>query len=162
MSPPVVLFIMETNNLTGDKIMQEIWKDIEGYEGCYQISNFGRVKSLERLSCQNILIKERIKKNQDNGNGYKYVQLKLNGTRKNFYVHRLVATYFNFKKDEATEVNHIDGNKENNCSNNLEWVTSSENTKHAIKNGLITNEIQVIKMKEWQRKNRKKKQVYLS
>lgn len=142
MSPPVVLFIMETNNLTGDKIMQEIWKDIKDYEGCYQVSNLGRVRSLDRVDRNGRKRNGVVKKPQDNGNGYKYVQLKKDANYKNFYIHRLVATHFIAPIEGKEYVNHKDGNKENNCFDNLEWCTESENMKHAYETGLnVPNDI---------------------
>ena len=120
---------------------KEIWKDIPNYEGLYQVSNLGRIKSLQRKQyCPktnkiNIIKKERILK-QHNSKGYNFVILYKNNNIKNNLVHRLVANAFidNFKN--YSYINHIDGNKSNNKVENLEWCTASENTKHAYKNGL--------------------------
>ena len=107
--------------------MDEIWKDIEGYEDCYQVSNFGRV-----LSKKSGLLR----KFGDNGNGYKFVPLS-NGMVKNFYVHRLVADAFIPNPDRKQTVNHKDGIKSNNHVSNIEWATQSENSQHGFDNGLI-------------------------
>ena len=97
--------------------MQEIWKDIKGYEGLYQVSNFGNVKSLERRvnSCNGGRNKkEKYIISTDNGNGYKKVGLSKNHKRKNYYVHRLVAEAFIENLNNYKEVNHKDNNKDNN------------------------------------------------
>lgn len=112
----------------------EIWKDIKGYEGYYQISNYGDVKSVER----NIIgrnRKEIILKGGFDGK-YFFVILQKNCIKKHFKIHRLVALNFIDNPLNKPEVNHIDGNKLNNHVNNLEWNTMSENQKHAFKIGL--------------------------
>lgn len=109
---------------------EEIWKDIEDYEGLYKVSNMGRVKSLNYRRTG----KEGILKARDNGNGYLYVFLCKEGIKKTYYVHRLVATAFIENPEGYTEVNHIDENKENNCMDNLEWVTCKENINHGTHN----------------------------
>jgi hypothetical protein len=115
----------------------EIWKDIKNYESFFQISNFGRVKSLERFSKQNVLIKEKILKQYKDNKGYKTITLRKNGKRSNgLSVHRLVALHFINNPQNKPEVNHIDGDKTNNHVDNLEWVTKSENHLHAHKTGL--------------------------
>lgn len=117
--------------------MEEIWKDIEGYKGLYQISNTGNVKSLERKihgkKCHRKL-KETILKPIKTNRGYLRVKLCKENKVSKVRVHRLVAEAF-IKKPEL-EVNHIDGNKENNSVENLEWVTPRENKKHAWSMGL--------------------------
>lgn len=107
--------------------MKESWKIIENYTD-YQISNYGNVKSLK-------FNKERILKPQ-NYKGYLNVYLLLNKNLKWYSVHRLVANAFITNPDNKPQVNHIDGDKLNNYVNNLEWVTCSENHKHAFKIGL--------------------------
>lgn len=127
--------------------MEEIWKDIEGYEGYYQISNLGNVKSLERTIKNSgtysgyYKVKERILKIEENKHRYGYyeISLKKNGKEKRFKVHRLVAHAFINNPDNKPEVNHIDGNKSNNCVSNLEWATSKENKEHAWNTGLINS-----------------------
>ena len=114
------------------EFMNEIWKDISGYEGLYQVSNLGRVKSLGNKSNHRepIILKQALVL------GYKCVRLTKDGVYKMYKVHRLVANAFILNKGNKNQVNHIDGNKRNNCFYNLEWVTSSENLKHAFKIGL--------------------------
>lgn len=107
----------------------EIWESIKDYPN-YKISNYGKVFSLN---------KNRLLKTRDNGNGYLYVDLYCKNKSKRFYIHRLVASFFIPNLENKKEVNHIDGNKYNNCSSNLEWCTSSENNKHAWKTGLKTS-----------------------
>lgn len=119
--------------------MDEIWKDIKGYEGLYQVSNLGRVKSLDTIDRLHRKHKSNIKHQCNNGNGYLIVNLKHNGKQKNHLVHRIVATTFLENPDNKREVNHKDGNKQNNCVDNLEFVTRSENIKHAFKMGLNKN-----------------------
>ena len=108
----------------------EIWKDIEGYEGYYQVSSKGRVRSLTRR-VYNYTKPGRILKVHDNGHSYLNVGLSKEGKRnKHAYVHRLVAAAFIEKPEGCTEVNHKDFNKKNNCVENLEWVTDLQNKKH--------------------------------
>lgn len=118
---------------------EEIWKDIEGYEGLYQVSNLGRVRSFDRYvnakGGGRSFRKGRILKAGKTKQGYSFVAL-TNEKSKQFTVHRLVAQAFLKKQNFRKVVNHIDGNKENNSVTNLEYVTSSENTKHAYKTGL--------------------------
>lgn len=126
--------------------MKEIWKDIEGFEGYYQVSNLGRVKSLDREIVFNngksekakTMIRGRILSITKQTQGYSQVGLCKNGTQKSYRLNRLVAKAFIPNPFGKPEVNHIDGNKDNNRADNLEWVTSQENSIHALKNGLIT------------------------
>lgn len=121
--------------------MKEIWKDIKGYEKFYQVSNFGRVKSLQRKHyCPKkdeiiIIEKEKIIKAYM-VKGYMSVVLTSNNKSKTFLVHRLVAKTFITNIENKPEVNHKDGNKLNNCVENLEWCTKSENIQHAFDTGL--------------------------
>ena len=119
------------------KTINEVWKDIKGYEGLYQVSNFGRVKSLTRLSKQNHLLPERFLKTNENDR-YLRVDLWKDGKHKFYEVHRLVAAAFIANPENKPVVNHIDGDKHNNNVNNLEWCTVSENNKHAYKMGLAS------------------------
>jgi len=116
--------------------MIEIWKEIQGYEGSFEASNLGHIKSLSRYVKHPKgglkKIRERILKQQNGTNGYFIVSL--NGVSKT--VHRLVASAFILNSENKAEVNHIDGNKKNNRIDNLEWATISENRFHAYKNGL--------------------------
>ena len=122
----------------------EIWKDIEGYEGLYQVSDKGMVKSLGRLvktSRGNRMTQEKIIGFGFESNGYKISRLYKNGVQKAIKTHRLVAIAFIQNPDNKPEVNHKDGVKTNNFKGNLEWMTSSENTRHAVKMGLHTGKI---------------------
>lgn len=114
--------------------MEEIWKDIDGYIGRYQISNLGRVKSILRFSKG---IKVKILKYKIDKYGYLRVTLSKDNQQKIFFVHRLVAKAFIPNPENKPQVNHIDGNKQNNKVNNLEWVTNQENVIHAHITGLI-------------------------
>ncbi len=107
--------------------MEELWKDVIGYEKLYQVSNLGRIKSLKYKNKFNI---EKIIKPRDVGRGYLAVILYKNKKIKNLYVHRLVAQAFILKSENKLYVNHKDGIKYNNNVNNLEWCTQSENVKH--------------------------------
>lgn len=120
-------------------MMEEVWKDIEGYEGIYQVSNLGRVRSLDRYI---------IKPQPRNGvptryfkrgrvialhpcrNEYINIVLKVNGGKKNCMVHRLVAKAFVSGYFEGADVNHKDCNRQNNRADNLEWMTRRDNLKY--------------------------------
>lgn len=115
----------------------EQWKKINDFE--YEVSSYGRVKSLEREAWNGHkwhIKKERILKNRggNGSNNYQYITLCNDGIYKKEYIHRLVAMHFLDKT--ANEVNHKDGNKLNNNVDNLEWVTRSQNIKHAYDLGL--------------------------
>ncbi len=110
--------------------MKEMWKDIAGYEGKYQVSNLGNVKNNKT---------NKILKNRKDKHGYFYVALCKNSKVKAMKVHRLVAQTFISNPKNKPEVNHIDGIKTNNLINNLEWVTHNENMDHAWKNHLRDN-----------------------
>lgn len=107
----------------------EIWKDILGYEGKYQISNRGRVKSLSRQDAKGQPLREKILKAQDNGRGYKKIALWSNKVSERCYIHRLVAIHFIENPYSYPVVNHIDEDPSNNQVDNLEWCTQSYNTK---------------------------------
>ena len=107
----------------------EIWKDVEGYESLYQISNFGRIR---KFSKNRILILS-----VWDSDGYNSITLSKDNSPLSFLVHRLVAQAFIPNPENKPQVNHIDGNKKNNHVENLEWVTASENMQHAYDNGLI-------------------------
>lgn len=110
---------------------KEIWKDIKGYEGKYQISNFGRVKSLPRNGTIN---KERILKTKLTKFGYERVYLRNKNTRTWFLIHRLVAMYFIPNPDNLPQVNHKDECKTNNHVENLEWCDGFYNQSYGTVN----------------------------
>lgn len=103
----------------------EIWKDIEGFEGRYAVSSWGRVKGLHGILTP-----------YENHKGYLKVGLLRNGKRVKRRVHRLVAQAFIPNPENKPEINHIDGNKKNNSFSNLEWVTGEENREHFYYLGL--------------------------
>ena len=107
----------------------EEWRDVAGYEGLYQVSNCGRVKSFQKD-------KIKILKSSVSPFGYLRVVLCKDFNKKNRFVHVLVAQAFIPNPDNKPQVNHIDGNKKNNHVSNLEWMTRSENIIHAFANGL--------------------------
>ena len=113
----------------------EIWRDIKGYEGLYQVSNLGRIKSLEKIINANFKYgnthnyKEKILKPFKETRGYLKVRLYKNGVAKNYKVHRLVANAF--LGENNLTVNHIDKNKENNKLENLEYMTNKNNTRYS-------------------------------
>ena len=132
--------------------MEEVWKDIYFYDfrmdewidyrGYYQVSNLGRVKSLERYSVQKHLIKERFLKGRAEKGGYLQVDLYINGVCKRFKIHRLVAEMFIPNTENKLQIDHIDTNVKNNNVNNLRWVTNRENS---------LNELTVIHRKQSQK-----------
>lgn len=123
--------------------MKEIWKDIKGFEGLFQVSNLGRVKTLERdvIYIQTNQygskettkhISEKIRKPRKTRSGYLRVQL----FDKDFYIHRLVCSAFIRQLQPKEEINHKDGNKSNNNVDNLEIVSRIQNQNHAFYSGL--------------------------
>ena len=109
----------------------EEWKDIVGYNGRYKISNIGNVKTTSYKNTG----EERILSKRIN-NGYNRVMLYKDGKAINKFVHRLVAEHFIPNPNNYKEVNHIDGNKLNNCVENLEWTSAKQNSTHAVINKL--------------------------
>lgn len=112
--------------------MAEIWKDIKGYEGSYQVSNLGNVKSLSRRWVKN----EKLLTQSLTKDGYCKVRLLSKSKDKTARVHRLVAEAFLSNSNNEPTVNHKDGNKLNNRVDNLEWLDRHEQLKHAYKLGL--------------------------
>lgn len=113
--------------------MNEIWKKIDLLEGEYEVSNMGRIKSYQRIASGYI------RKLRVNDNGYYVFTARFNGKRQPVKVHRLVAMAFCDGFQEGLCVNHKNGNKLDNRSENLEWVTIRENTLHAIRIKLFSN-----------------------
>lgn len=110
--------------------MDEIWKDISGYEGLYQVSNLGRVRSLDRIS-NGRRLKGALKSNIKDKDGYFKVNLYKDGKLSTQQVHRLVAKSFIPNPDNLPQVNHKDEDKTNNCADNLEWCTNEYNNKYS-------------------------------
>lgn len=107
--------------------MEETWKSVVGYEGLYEVSSLGRVRSLRK--------KKFYYKKYIMNRGYAHTGLSKYNKINNFYFHRLVAQAFIPNPDKKKEVNHIDFNRINNNISNLEWVTRKENVHHSIKAG---------------------------
>ena len=128
--------------------MKEIWKDIPGYEGCYQASNLGRIKSLERKieynNQEDRILKEKIMKLNPTSRGYIRISLCKKGRSRSHFVHRLIVSAF--IGESNLQVNHIDGVKTNNNIDNLEYVTPQENVSHAVETGLIKNNSKINKV----------------
>jgi len=122
----------------------EVWKDIENYEGIYQVSSFGNIRSLSRFrtgkGCSKILIDGKLMKVKLSKTGYSTIHLRKNGESKHPSIHRLVAKAFLINKENKPTVNHVDGNKNNNNISNLEWSTSAEQMQHAVVNNLVNKQ----------------------
>ena len=117
--------------------MSERWRAIKGYEGYYEVSSLGRVCSLHSGHGKT---PGRLKKLSDHARGYKFVKLhRRDGSCRAPLVHRLVVEAFIGPIPDGYEVNHIDGDKRNNCVTNLEIVTRQQNIDHAVATGLISN-----------------------
>ena len=114
--------------------MSEVWRDINGYEGYYQVSDQGRVKSLERKDRFGRTVKERILKPYINRYGYLLVVLCAGGKQKTLNVHRLVCEAFHENPDNKPQVNHINEDKADNRACNLEWTTAMENSNFGTRN----------------------------
>lgn len=118
----------------------EIWKDIQGYKGLYQVSNLGLIKSLKKTVSHwrggTSVLKEKTIKPYKLKTGYLIVQLYKNGNDKRFLVHRIVAKEFIPNPKNKEQVNHLNGVKTDNRLENLEWCSRSENIKHADENNL--------------------------
>jgi hypothetical protein len=130
--------IIQLSNNGGYKCMEEVWKDIGGFEGLYQVSSHGNVRSLERTGkktqLRGRLLKKTIHRNkglESNSTPYERVSLSLGGVFYGVKVHRLVATAFLEHDDVRNQVNHKDGNGLNNHLDNLEWCTGRENVQHS-------------------------------
>lgn len=114
----------------------EVWKDVVGYEGLYKVSECGEVLNTKR---------NRLMKSYRHCRGYDRISLTFQGSQRSHYVHRLVGNAFLEPPEHIgqTQINHIDGNKNNNHYSNLEWVTPSENINHAIKTGLLKHPVSI-------------------
>lgn len=124
--------------------MNEVWKDISGYEGLYQVSNLGKVRSLDKpmfvYGTHNpplpTIRKGKVLSPRISQDGYEKVALTKDKKSKNHFVHRLVAIAFIENLDNLPEVNHIDGDKRNNIFLNLEWCNHLQNMQHCFNNSL--------------------------
>ncbi|TYS91926.1 NUMOD4 domain-containing protein [Rossellomorea aquimaris] len=115
-----------------------VWKPVGGYEGFYEVSSSGDIRGVERVTTHGRRIKSKLRKLYIGNHGYKFTMLNKDGKQKSLTVHRLVANAFIPNPENKGDVNHIDGNKMNNSVDNLEWLTRSENIRHAHKLGLNT------------------------
>ena len=120
---------------------KEIWKRIKNYEGLYEVSNFGRVKSLERIDSNKHPIKERLLKCGKVDGGYLAVALCKNGKHKTFLIHRLVAQAFISNPNNLPQVNHKDENKENNVVKNLEYCDQFYNNVYGTRIQRASNKL---------------------
>lgn len=145
----------------------EIFIDISGYEGLYQVSNLGRIKRLDKILTINDYKKNRIYNRKEKGaiikpfldnNGYLTVTLSKEGKCNSRKIHRLVAEMFISNPKKLPQVNHKDGNKYNNKVENLEWCSCKENILHAWKNGLTTVNKNAKKIGKERNRKRKIKQ----
>jgi hypothetical protein len=137
--------------LDDESTMMETWRVIAGFEGLYEVSDLGRVRSLPRFHCSGRIRKATL------ASGYLCLQLGQRGARHTYLVHRLVARAFIPNPENKLEVNHIKQPKTNNCVSNLEWVTALENGHHAAATGLavkgeqnashILTEVEVIELR---------------
>lgn len=127
----------------------EEWKDVIEYEGLYRVSNTGEVMSL--YYNKEYVLPKRVDKR-----GYLLVTLSKNGKSKKVRIHRLVAKAFIPNPENKPQVNHIDGNKQNNCVSNLEWATNKENIGHAWRTGLRENEREGLRQRAYKTINKNK------
>lgn len=147
--------------------MKEIWKPVVGWEGLYEVSNLGRIKSIERYVITKhgykLFIKQKIIKQTTSNCNYKRVQLNKNGKGKSYNVHRLVAQAFLSNYNENLQVNHINGIKGDNNVLNLEMVTPKENqwhsyhilkTKPSMQGHFGSNHVRSIKVKQYDKQGK--------
>ncbi|MDN6256438.1 MAG: NUMOD4 motif-containing HNH endonuclease [Lactococcus lactis] len=123
--------------------MKEIWADIPGYEGSYQASNLGRIKSPKKIDLRGHLRNEKILKPCINSDGYLTVSLYKNGKQEKPAIHSLIMLTFSPRKNVEHEINHKNEVKTDNCINNLEWITHKENCNYgtAQTRRIMTNKI---------------------
>lgn len=138
----------------------EIWKDVIGYEGFYLVSNEGRIKSISRTTKHNYggerKMKGRILGQVLNPRGYLRCTLCVNQKSTYHFVHRLIGEAFLCLRPTDKEINHINGIKADNRAENLEWVTKSENIKHAYRLGLLDAKGDNNGYRKWKLKQLKK------
>ena len=122
----------------------EKWKPVLNYEGFYEVSNTGFVRSLDRvydLGYRKCLYKGKLMQARDNGRGYLSVKLSKSNKARRVMLHRIIAQAFISNPFNYKTVNHKDGDKNNNTISNLEWCTQKQNVEHAIRTGLINIEL---------------------
>lgn len=124
---------------------KEIWRSVSGYEGLYEVSSYGRVRSLDRVAENNNKLKGRLLSPRKHSGGYVRVSLCKRGNVLDFFIHRLVAKTFIANPREGNQVNHINGNKTDNRVSNLEWVNDQQNKAHAWGIGLHKKTLQAFK-----------------
>lgn len=149
---------------------EEIWRPVVGYEGLYEVSSYGRVRSLDRYDSMNRFLRGRILRLFTDGLGYLSAHLSSNGKVKSFLVHRLVAQAFIPNPDNLPQVNHIDENPSNDNVDNLEWCDGKYNVNYgtridrirdtAIKNGSWSGLSKEEYQKKWYQENKEKKKRY--
>lgn len=149
----------------GVKVLEEIWKDIViekngkiyDYTGLYQISNLGRVKTLNyKRTKEHKVLKAKITRS-----GYEEVQLSKNKEHTMFFVHRLVATMFIPNNNNYPQVNHIDENKLNNTVSNLEWCSAIQNANHGTRNRRTTEKKKGVSINVGENNSRSRKVICL-
>lgn len=128
--------------LWGLRDVNEIWKPVVGYEGLYEVSSYGNVRSLDRVVTKrngvNHTVVGRVLSERISNKGYRIASIRdAHKQPKTYSVHRLVMEAFCGKRPVGKEINHIDGNRLNNRLENLEYVTHTENMKHAFENNLM-------------------------
>lgn len=119
-----------------DLIKGEVWKPVIGYEGLYEVSNMGRIKSLYKVRVGGVWYSESLIKPKNNIDIYHRVELSKNGKRRIIGVHQLVGQAFIKNPENKPNINHINGKRDDNRVENLEWCTQKENIQHAWKTGL--------------------------
>ena len=135
-----ILDIQKTEKwLELDDLPGESWKDIPGWEGFYQASTLGRIKSISRLNSRGERIKTKIRKQENDRRGYPQIILCRNGKSKNYKTHQLIAAAFLPNPKNKLQVNHLNGIKNDNCIENLEWNTNLENMRHSWETGIKTS-----------------------
>ena len=137
----------------------EVWKDVKGFEGIYQVSNYGNIRGLEREVRQGKYGNTRTIpgtniNSTDNGNGYRIIFLWKQGKRKRFYVHRLVAEHFVENGGGYAVVNHKDCDTTNNHADNLEWCSQKDNIRHSVSRMRKPH-------KQWKQSGTGEKHIYL-
>ena len=143
-------------NLSLEDMPNEVWRDVVGYEGLYQVSNLARVKSLRTSDSWGRRRIPFIKKQTLGANGYFYVHLQNGDKKENFTVHSLVATAFLEKNGEKLDVDHIDCNRKNNVVTNLRWCTRGENMLNPITNKRMRETLKrKTKTEEWKKHHEK-------